>query len=817
MTRCVLNIAALFVAFAVAAADDAPSVQRAVQPLIDGVPQVAVVRLRELLAETLPADQRRTVTVRLTEALLASGDADGALRVLQDPALGNASDVAFARAQVLAALHRPEEALPLYEQVAADGASPLRADALMGKADALRALGRSEDALTTLRQLRAFPEWSTRATFRAAELLIQQKKTAAAIPLVNAMPTKNAAERKQKRFLRAQIEASTGHSDKALDLFGSILKKPAGATHAMLLGALFAIADLHLRAHTADAGDDVLVDYIDHRPDDSDLPRVFAKLDELYRDERKPGRRDLVRWATDPAQPRRALAQWELARIDLRAGRREDALHGFAQLRESGVKLPELAEAYLEFAQIALTDRRFADANAILNEARALQPPPPLLDRINLLQGQTQYRADQWQEAARTFEHAAHVSRQIAVLGFFNASLAWLQLRDHTRFIADATEVARAGGDENTRGDLALEQGLAQAAQSDGHAAESLQNFVRDFPHHPRVSEALVALAEVAFHASPPRIRDAQRFLARATESHPNAAAAERADYLRIWIADAAPDPNAPGVITLADQFLKKHRASRFAPEVRMKLAEAYFRRQDFANAQTQFELLAQQEPNGRFAEKAQFFAAESALQSMGAESIDRALALLDQVVKRNGELKWAARNEQATLERKVGKAQEALTLYDEVLSGDAKAAEKREALCGKADVTYELASGDPQKYRAAMELYEQLANQADAPAHWRNQALFKAGMCLEKMKDEPHALETFYRVLEQENRPDQPREFFWFYKAGFNAARLLEEQSQWAPAANVYQKLALAGGDRSDEAKARLSRLRLEHFLWEL
>jgi hypothetical protein len=70
--------------------------------------------------------------------------------------------------------------------------------------------------------------------------------------------------------------------------------------------------------------------------------------------------------------------------------------------------------------------------------------------------------------------------------------------------------------------------------------------------------------------------------------------------------------------------------------------------------------------------------------------------------------------------------------------------------------------------------------------------------------------------VLEDEARPDRPHEFFWFYKAGFNAARLLEDDSQWAPAASIYQKLALAGGDRSEEAKSRLGRLRLEHFLWE-
>ena len=247
-----------------------------------------------------------------------------------------------------------------------------------------------------------------------------------------------------------------------------------------------------------------------------------------------------------------------------------------------------------------------------------------------------------------------------------------------------------------------------------------------------------------------------------------------------------------------------------------MKLAETYYRQQDFPNAQTHFQILAQENPKSPFTEKALFFAAKAATQSMGTQSLDRALVLLDEVVKKNGELKWAARNEQAAIERKLGKPQDAATLYEEVLRGDAKSEEKREALCGKADILYESGTTEREKYRRAIELYDQLATQKDAPPHWRNQALFKKGICLEKLNERENALATFYKIIEEESRPDRPREFFWYYKAGFNAARLLEDDSKWQPAAVVYQKLASAGGARSDEAKSRLSRLRLEHFLWE-
>ena len=177
--------------------------------------------------------------------------------------------------------------------------------------------------------------------------------------------------------------------------------------------------------------------------------------------------------------------------------------------------------------------------------------------------------------------------------------------------------------------------------------------------------------------------------------------------------------------------------------------------------------------------------------------------------------MRWAARNEQAVIERKLGKPKDALALYDEVLKSDAGASEKREALCGKADIFFEAGATDPSSYQRAIEAYDQLAADKEGSIHWRNQALFKKGLCLEKKGDRAGALATFYKILEEESRPGERRELFWYYKAGFNAARLLEEDSKWESAVAIYDKLVAAGGGRSEEAKARLNNIRLEHFLW--
>ncbi|HSU86315.1 MAG TPA: tetratricopeptide repeat protein, partial [Chthoniobacterales bacterium] len=383
-------------------------------------------------------------------------------------------------------------------------------------------------------------------------------------------------------------------------------------------------------------------------------------------------------------------------------------------------------------------------------------------------------------------------------------------------FASDYRKIANDPTQQATEGALLLEQGFVQAAQGKREAEQTFEKFIHDFPQSSRLSEAWVALAELAFHKSKPDLAAARRDLALARQGTPTAAAAERADYLQIWIEDATASAGESAVITTATRFLEQHRESRFTAEVRMKLAEAYFRKGDFANAQTQFESLARENPEAPLAEKALFFAARSAVQSMAAGALDHALALLDEVVKMGGELKWAARNEQAAIERRLGKNPEALTLYDEVLKNETKPAERREALCGKGDIFYEMGAQDPQNYRQAIELYAELAGEAGVPAHWRNQAEFKKGKALEKLNDKAAALTTFYSVIEEGARPDVQHEFFWFYKAGFNAAQLLEEANDWKSAVAVYRKLAAVGGVRSDEAKARLTQLRLEHFLWE-
>ena len=171
------------------------------------------------------------------------------------------------------------------------------------------------------------------------------------------------------------------------------MKSPVGATHSVLIATLFGIAHAHLQSHTPEAGDNFLEEFIERHPADPALPALFAKLDQLYAAGESPSRDELTRWSNDSAQPRRALAQWYLARSFVRDGQVERAHELFAQLRAAHPTLPVLAEAYLDFARLELRRGRADKTVAILEEARALNPSAPLRARIEMLLGSTLYGA----------------------------------------------------------------------------------------------------------------------------------------------------------------------------------------------------------------------------------------------------------------------------------------------------------------------------------------------------------------------------------------------------------------------------------------
>ncbi|HEV8422689.1 MAG TPA: tetratricopeptide repeat protein, partial [Chthoniobacterales bacterium] len=338
---------------AAAFAQENRTLQDALAPLRDGVPQVAVDRLKILLAQNPASPDKSTLEEKLGEALFLSDRPAEALEVLKSAGLTNAEAI-FWQAQSLAALDRWAEALPLYQQIATSEKSPRYFEAIFGTAQAFRGLGRIPEAMGALSSLQKSPMWATRAKLGLAQLLMERGELGEAGRLLRETKPEQARERSERRFLFGRLNLELNRPDRAIETLEVLLKNPEGVSHRLLVATLFTLAEAHLKTKTPEAGDDALEEFIDHRPNDSALSEIFAKLDELYRYERKPSTHELEHWMHDAAQPRQALAQLYLARSLLRAGRREEAIALLTQLRESKLQFPSLGEASLELARLHL-------------------------------------------------------------------------------------------------------------------------------------------------------------------------------------------------------------------------------------------------------------------------------------------------------------------------------------------------------------------------------------------------------------------------------------------------------------------------------
>ena len=175
------------------------------------------------------------------------------------------------------------------------------------------------------------------------------------------------------------------------------------------------------------------------------------------------------------------------------------------------------------------------------------------------------YAALKFQDAADRFETLGNDRSALAPAALVNASLASLRAEDKIKSERDKAELVRRGQLDEAA-EVALEQAVISAERGEKNAGALLQDFVRRFPDHPRVSEAQMALAEMAYHSSPPKLDEAEKNLAAARATHPTELAVEHADYLAIWLADAR-GADSDRVIVSARDFIRAHPNSPLVAE----------------------------------------------------------------------------------------------------------------------------------------------------------------------------------------------------------------------------------------------------------
>jgi len=805
-------ISLLLVLAAAALAEEPPLLASARRALAESAPQIAIEKLRVYLASTaLPAGERLSTLRLLGEAHLAAGNFDEAIATLGPLAARGDAAARLLTASAHASAGRWQDALAGYRESAAGADAPL--SARLGEAESLQALGRTPEAVEVLEVVAREVPQNVTVQLRLASLYVELQKLKRARAILENVQPVTALDVKWKRYVDARQHLADGHAATALPVFEELVQDPRDVSESLLAAATIGAGEARARLRGYDAADKPLETFIWRHPESPWLELIFRRLDQIYAQQENPGESELQKWAIKQPPRCAALARFYVARMQIRAKKTDKAVWSISVFVDNYPNHPLLPAAHLMHADVLLEKRDLDGAMRELDAAERAVRTMPQRGEIELRRGLVLFQQRQFLLAANEFQRAAEHSPKLRDDATFDAALAALHQQNYDRFLTEYRTLTARSPESPLRSDLILEQGFIQALNRDARAEETLQLFLNHFPLSPRGAEARLALGELAHGAG--QTAEAAQYL-RVANLTADPATTEHAEYLAIFLAEKESPPEPDKVVQLATAFIQQRPKSPLLPEVRMKLGQVYYHSSNFAGAETQFATLAQESPASPYAETALFLAGQSAMQSINPGAVDRALKLFDEVVKRDGPLELHARQQQAIVQSKLGKESEAVILYDAILAAQPPPEPELRyaALAGKGENLLVLGRKEKTQLAAALGVFDQLATGPDVPPAWRNQALYKKAAAFEILDRQPEALTALYDVLDQDRTA--PREYFWYYKAGFDLAAAFEQQSNWKSAIGIYEKMARLEGPRAADATARAKDLRLKHFIWE-
>ena len=788
--------------------DDAVLAHRA------GIPEVSITKIRKFLASNPPPDRVDAANILLARCLIETQKTKEASEVLNH---ASGPEAEFLRAQEALRTRQWNEAVNRFTLLLKTG-GPFLVESTLGLASAQKALGQSEGALATLQPLLQ-SEGSTepKIGLLAAEIYLSRSEPAKAKETLFRIKTNSPRQQVEKVCLSGEIALQEGNLEEAASAFDEVLAKPEDRSSRVVAVAQLGLVKILVQKQEYEEADTDLEKLISEQPRSALLPELFQNLFQIYSMENNPSTTELAQWAAENEQSagpdRPAYALYYLAQVQLRQELKTEAEQTLQQLVDRFPNHPVAIDGTLALSRLLVESGHPDEAAKQL--ASLLERSPNLPDseqyRVHYRLAEVLHQKGDVLSARNLFRDLSKKFDLLRQNTLFNWAVCSLELGDGPGFeeAFQALEGLKTAGD--LTGDLLFAKGILEAKIGKSSAEDTLERFVREFPSHPRAQQAELAQAEFEFTEQPPDLKGAQEYL-RKIATTTDADLQEKRDRLAFFVASAEPSPNVRNVQTLAQEYFQKYPASSFKAEMRLKLGEIFFRQSDFPNAQTQFELVVEDNPDSPLVETALFLAGQAARKSLNSASVDRAVALFEEVYKQGGALKFQARLEEALTIRQARQDKEAIALVDDLLAQNPPPDIRIQALDAKGEAQFTLAANDLKLYEEAAKTFDTLIASEEIPVEWKEHALYQKGKCLEKLGKTDEALASYYDVLAAEGNA---RDQLWYFRAGFDAAQILEERRSWGSAAAIYEKLANTRGARSGEAKDRLSRLRLEHFLW--
>ncbi|MCX6857209.1 MAG: hypothetical protein NTV80_20155 [Verrucomicrobia bacterium] len=832
-TRCplfLLTLAGMGAAFA-AELQDKPDYRAAQQALQDGLPTIAAIKAGRLMDETpVQSMERQTLATLVVESWIRAKDGVAAMKVIKKEKIANES---YWHAQALFLMGDLEAAEKLLTQRVNEDTAPSLERLLLAKISLKN--GNTAQARAVILPILKSADTAMvgRAQQISDELDALDGKAAGSGP-----KELTQSQEATPLLLQAERLILLDQQKEAQDILRSILASKGGGERAHHAAAVL-LADSLLHERTATKATEVLVQFLDNTLESEAWSPAFNLLARCLESSEAglPPPDATVRWISEGNTVQKAaltplaststfqghamllLSRWLVSQV-----RQLEALGmleaGF-QLHEGHPQSDETMRLALETYSALKLDAR---VSALTDQWRKRFGSNGS-SMVESVSAGTAFKRGDYQQACELFQTAANLASTLAERrsALYNAGASALRGGEMALYqsLLGQLQVASAEStlpSQDGSIDLDLDSALELAAKGRPEAEAELKRITEKQPPHPRAIEAWLALAELSILRVPADFALAEKAFKTAQE-WPNISEAQlqRAITTRLWQLDR--QGQLKSLTEVGAEFLTRWPTSVQAALVRMKVADAFFRLENFASARTEFELVAKNHPASSYADTALYFAGMSALSMMSDEGRNAAIMLWQEVAEKKGPLSIPARQQQALAKRRAGQEADALKLMDTLLAEKNLSEElQRSLVCEKAEILMLLGKEDVLQLTAAINLLQTALREDDLSYKWRARIGYTLAVALNSSGRGLEALEACYDVVKSTGftGPTDPSEFRWFYRAGFFGIELIETQKQWEAAARLAETLAQSKGDRATEAKERATKIRLEHFLWD-
>lgn len=800
--------------------------QAGVRAMTDHLPEVAVRNLTDLVAANPPKEVLPYVNRQLGEAYVRNGQFEEGLNVFKNNRdLYDSEGALFWEGMANKGKGSYSVALRLFNSLEnKEDLSPEVKTALLWQmAEIHGMLNNNEQSKRVLTRLLEMEDLQTQMVAKLAlaalsiEIENPEEARLLVMDIINSPRKLSPQMVSMAKLILSKALVMEGNPKEALDNLSEMISRnslPSRIMSMVKLAAAEAEIAMEKKGEVGEdekgKGEDRLLTFIETQPDSPFLPEAFNILQATQAFSDPRAYEKLQEWARGEHPNRTPYAMGMMVRLMIK---REEA----SQLPEIFVRAGEKFASHVATRDLQYLILQYFYDHKLAEEADKLISLLPGDEAKTLfMEGGLYYAKENFWKAGEVYDKSFDALTdykgdldQIAAYNVFISALR-AEMPQLTKKMEESPFV-----NQGTHANLLLEKALAMASWGEEKSIKELERFLATYPHHKRTAEAWLALGELALNQKEPDNSLTTKALEALSNLPLTEEEKERTARLKVLLPERNEQWNAARAA--AKEYLDVYRSPELMIPMQLKMGELLYRDREYNQAflyiQRVIHALPEKSP---YLPYALFLSGKAAQLTGTQQSMEDALRVFSEVVKLESPYKTAAIIESASILSRRGQAREVIAMLDSFMGEQDLAPESRRlALALEAEAWASLFSSDPTALEKAKKLTTKILEEENLPVSWKNRTLYQQAKFSEKAGDATEAIRDYHQIIHSPGNEEAIPEWGWYYKAGFSAMRLLEDQKNWLAAISLAETMAKAGGPLSEDAANRAKKIRLEHFVW--